>query len=188
MPFGLGFFAVAGAGAPALPTSYDLLETINLTSTASSVTFSNINTYTQYRHLQLRVAVREPFSSTGYTDLIMRINGDTTTAYDYHQLRGRHTNVVVSDTTNNQPNIRIRCNPTDASSIFGGAIIDILDFSNTSKNKTVRALSGVYTDTESQVAQTSGLWRNTNAITSLSFVPVYGTLGIGSRWSLYGLK
>ena len=47
MPFGLGFFATAGAGAAG---SFDLLETQVLGSAQASVTFSSLGTYSNYKH------------------------------------------------------------------------------------------------------------------------------------------
>jgi hypothetical protein len=57
----------------------------------------------------------------------------------------------------------------------GASILDILDYANTNKYKTIRLLAGV--DVNGTVATfggvvglTSGLWQNTNAITSIKLV------------------
>ena len=47
-----------GAVSPELVTgAYDLLETTTLTSSASSVTFSGLGSYTDYKHLQIRMVI-----------------------------------------------------------------------------------------------------------------------------------
>jgi hypothetical protein len=61
-----------------------------------------------------------------------------------------------------------------------------LDFSNTSKNKTIRALTGGI-DTETDINLTSGAWYSTAAVTSITFA-LATNYNAGSRFSLYGVK
>jgi len=72
-------------------------------------------------------------------------------------------------------------------------VIDILDYQNTSKNKTIRGLSGQDgnasgTATNWRIQLSSGAWYNSSAVTSITiFVPTW-TLGQYSSFALYGIK
>jgi hypothetical protein len=70
---------------------------------------------------------------------------------------------------------------------FGAGVIDILDYSSTTKNKTVRAIYGV-SDATPGVNLTSGLYAQTTAISSLTVTTATGNFAVGSRASLYGIR
>ncbi len=185
MPFGLGFFATAGVSAAG---SFDLLETQTLTGSQASVTFSNLNTSygSTYQHLQLRIVTSH--TGAGGNNLRLRFNADTGNNYSYHELIGNGSNV----TSGNAPSqssvlmvVALRQNLSNNS--FGAGVVDILDPFETTKNKTVRALSG-HASTESIVSLTSGARLNTEAITSITLLMGSGDIGAKSRYSLYGIK
>jgi len=69
---------------------------------------------------------------------------------------------------------------------FNGFVIDILDYSNTSKYKTTRELSGQDRNGSGEIALWSGNWRSTLAITSIEFSN--GTFDQYSSFALYGIK
>ena len=75
------------------------------------------------------------------------------------------------------------------SSIFGTATIDILDYRNESKYKSLRALAGNDRSGSGGVNISSGSWRSYNAITTITFGALYGS-GIlaGSHFALYGIR
>lgn len=191
MPFGLGFFAVAGAGAGGAG-AYDLLESVILTSNTASVTFSSLNTYSNYKHLQVRIVARDTnsFAST-IRDLNMRFNNDSGTNYFGHELIGDPSAPgVFSQSLGNTSRIRARAtiDDTATANVFVASIWDILDFSNTSKNKTVRILSGTNQgNTNARIVLSSGAWNNTAAITSITITGA-DLHKSGSRFSLYGVK
>ena len=172
--------------------AFDLLETTVLSSAASSVTFSNLNTYSDYKHLQVRIVARDTnsFAST-IRDLNMRLNSDSGTNYFGHELIGDPSAPgVFSQNLGNTTRIRARAtiDDTATANVFVASIWDILDFNNTSKNKTVRILSGTNQgNTDARIVLTSGAWNNTSAITSIS-IGSAESHKIGSRFSLYGIK
>ena len=176
----------SGGGAGA----YDLLETTTLTSSASSVTFSGLGSYSDYAHLQIRAVVRESSGAGGYTNSELTLNGDTGSNYSWHYLDGQGSS-VSSVGYGSQPNVRLQSfSPGDGSpsGIFGAGVIDILDFNNASKNSTVRALHGALTSTNKGIFLTSGAWYNTDAITSINFAIGANSWVAGCRFSLYGIK
>jgi hypothetical protein len=178
---------VSGGGAGA----FDLLETTTLASSASSVTFSGLDAYSDYKHLQIRAVERfDGAFSTTSTELIF--NGDTSNSYSQHKLEGDGSS-VSSDNKTNQDNIDLETTPraNADSGIFSSRVIDILDFSSTNKNTTVRCLAGLVAPniSRTRVYLISGAYYSTDAITSLTFQPALSANYIaGTRFSLYGVK
>ena len=176
----------AGGGGGA----YDLLETTTLATSASSVTFSGLGSYSDYAHLQIRAVVRESSGAGGYTNSQLTLNADTGSNYSWHYLDGQGSS-VSSVGYGSQPNVRLQSfSPGDGSpaGVFGSGVIDILDFNNGSKNSTVRALHGALTSTNKGIFFTSGAWYDTAAVTSISFAIGDNSWVAGSRFSLYGIK
>jgi hypothetical protein len=72
---------------------------------------------------------------------------------------------------------------------FGSIVIDILDYQNTNKFKTARGLGGSDNNGNGEIYLTSGLWRDTSAITSVSLFPGVGTtFNQYSSFALYGIN
>ena len=173
----LGIFSAAGAGGGAL-SDYELIQTTVLGSSQPSVTFSSLDTYSStYKHLQLRYV----WNSTSSAEVNVRYNGDTGSNYRRHYLQGDGSSVIsASDLSAAVGGYNIVTNPT-------ATIIDILDFSNSSKTKTSRTMWGF--TTSGYIALASGLWFATpQAITSIVLSPTAGNFATGSRFSLYGIK
>lgn len=174
-------------------TGYEWLETTVLPSNQASVIFSDLGTKysSTYKHLQIRMTGRsdDPGSSNA-RDLRIRVNGDTGLNYSAHRLRAEGT-VVVSDASVNQNAINAYTmfpRPDNPAGQFGAGIIDLLDFSSSSKNKTFRIFGGLRPTGESGVWLCSGFWNSTAPITSIAIFANVGNLVIGSRVSLYGLR
>lgn len=176
----IGFF---GAGAAA--GAYELIESNILGSNASSVTFSSIPS--TYKHLQVRVVAQEAGSGGGNGLLTMRFNGDTGSNYSLHQIEGRGSSVVSGAGTSTTYMYALWTRESVAyPDQFGAAVIDILDYASTAKYKTMRDLHGV---ADSRVWLSSGNWRSTSVITSITFNPLFeSNIKAGSRFSLYGIK
>ena len=169
----------AGGGAGA----FDLLETVSLTSSVSSVTFSGLDAYTDYKHLQIRAV---PLSGS-FDGITFRLNSDSTSAnYKAHFLQGDGS-TVGSFSADGNAGFR-NFGATGNSNTTYAHVIDILDFSNTSKNTTVRALQGAAGSTIDVIVLRSGVYLQTSAISSLNFIHQSSTFIAGSRFSLYGVK
>ena len=173
-----GLFS-SGAGAAA-STSYESIATTTVgAGGTTTVTFSSIpSTYTQ---LQIRGIMRMTNNADGPT---MRFNGDTTTSnYRLHYLQGNGTAASAGTIANNfydpitMPN---------GANIFGGFVIDILDYTNTNKYKTIRTIEGFDANGSGYVTFTSGLWQSTSAISSI--VMTGTTIQQYSSIALYGIK
>jgi hypothetical protein len=160
---------------------------ISPTSATTNINFDAIpQTFT---HLQFRV-----FASAN------NAGGDTFTIYGfdgtggssnsaYHTLYGNGIS-VFSAGASGQYNPGLTQMPgTSATSTRGVAIIDILDYRNTNKYKTVRSIGGYDANGSGYVALTSVLAFGIGSSTALTSVWFYiaNSFAAGSRIDLYGI-
>jgi len=168
--------------------AYDALATVTVPSGgAASITFAGIPT--GYKHLQIR-GIGKTTRVTYGAGTMVQFNGDTAANYANHELFGDGAAAYAAAGTG-VSSIRVdAANATTSSAnVFGVAVIDLLDYANTSKNKTLRALSG--TDVNGAggtIALNSGVWLNTSAITSITLFPEVGTFMQYSSYGLYGVR
>jgi hypothetical protein len=186
IPFGVLSAAGAGGG-PSGGGAYELIQSSILTSDTASVTFSSIPE--DYKHLQIRMVSRNPTNTGG---ALLRINGDTGSNYVSHRIYGFGGSVTSSalESATNVDLIAFTSASLSSSTDFGAGVIDILDYTNTSKNTTIRGLGGREQgngSTSDFIVLLSGLWINTSAVTSVSLTSE-GTFQTGSRFSLYGIR
>jgi len=182
----LGIFDSAKSG-NLYQTSYDSISTQTVSSLVSSVTFSSIpQTYT---HLQLRILAKTS-RGAGPDILCVRYNGDTGNNYADHLIYGDGSTVSPDkDTSYPQQNIhRVAADDVNAS-IFSPFVIDIFDYTNTNKFKTLRSLGGYDANGSGRIAFGSGLWQSTSAISSITLFSAYAeSWKPNTQFALYGLK
>lgn len=158
---------------------------------ASSVSFTNIpQTFT---HLQLRCLTRSGTGSDSYQSLVFNSTYNSgTTGYANHFIKGNGSSATsTAELLGNRINFGETMGGTGLSNTFGVAIIDILDYTNTNKNKTLRFLQGWDANGSGAVFLESGLWQSTNAITAIYLGPEnFGGASYAqySQFALYGIK
>lgn len=164
------------------------LETVRLGSSVASVEFTNLGQYSDYQHLQLRATNKVARSGSSAGTFSLKING-ATTGYRNHRLLGDGASVSSSDYSLPYLFFGLTAR-ADNSYVFGTQIVDILDPFDTSKNTTIRTLTGIVDSGEQNIALVSGLYNATTAVDSLEFFEGATSSSIlaGSRFSLYGLK
>lgn len=175
--------------------SYESIETVSVNSgtSVSSITFGSGGTIPQtYKHLQIRAMVKS--SRAAVNDYMQfRLNGDTTSSnYRSHALDADGSGSTYAETSANDLQVGWLPGDTNAS-MYGVGIIDILDYSDTSKYKTIRSIGGFEQNSTTSGSAwnglSSGLWLSTSAITSIRF-----NSGTGSNFkefttfALYGIK
>jgi len=154
---------------------------------ASDVTFSSIpSTYT---HLQIRTFTRDNGGGTT-SALPIQFNSDTGNNYVIRSLVGNGSSLTAySGAVSNSVDYTYHSSDGANSSIFGTSIIDILDYKNTNKYKTVMILNGVDFNGSGLCSFGSSLWLNTSAITSIKlFCSSSRNLKQYSQIALYGIK
>jgi hypothetical protein len=198
-PVTAGFTRVGGAWkqwyTAVEPSSYDLLETVTIGSAGQTVVeFINLNTNyaSTYQHLQLRTTVRTNRTGADSDPVRMRLNSDNGSNYTRHRLMTYLGNNVVPGAAITQDAMFITESAAcanNAANIFAGVITDILDPFETGKNTTIRSFGGNYASGWNAVEIYSGLWNNTNAITTITLTPLVGSHFVQyTGFSLYGLK
>ena len=165
-----------------LPTDFESIATITVGSGgASNVEFTSIPS--TFAHLQIRISSLG--SANTASSLSGTYNGDTGSNYSSHWLTGNGSSASAGSTAND--NIQY-FGFSLHSSESNTSIVDILDYANTNKYKTMRCLTGVDRNGSGSVWLFSGSWRNTNAITSIKITPNSGSFNQYSRFALYGVK
>jgi len=184
----LGIWAASGAGGAGGGTDFQLISTQLVTGSPSSVTFSSIPG--TFRHLQVRMTLKDSNGGSTMDAAYFTFNGDTTAGnYALHYLDGNGSGVNTGYSNSYVNSIRSVATTLFTSSAHSAHVMDIADYSQTTKFKTTRILGGAAPSIYSaqSVSLTSGLWMNTAAITSLTIGAVSGqTFVSGCRFSLYG--
>jgi hypothetical protein len=157
----------------------------------STIDFTSIPT--TYKHLQIRVLCR---SETAFTNdgILMRVGTggtlDTTSTLWGHFLKGDGATATAGSRSSTNIEMIQSSGATSASGVFGVAVIDLLDYSNTNKNKTFRSLTGVdQNNSTGEVRLASGSYgANTNAINTIRFYSAFANIAQNSSFALYGIK
>lgn len=165
--------------------SYDSIATTTVGAGGTSeIVFNSIPA--GYTHLQLRGIGRAVTAGGRFR---LQFNSDTGSTYTYHLLAANGS-ILSSLGGGNFDKITLSTtpDPVDLANCFVGMVIDILDYANTSKHKTVRTFSGLDLNGSGELGIYSGAWRNTNAITSIRFFNDAGNIAQNSQVALYGIK
>jgi hypothetical protein len=165
-----------GFGALLSSNSFESIATITLSSANSTVEFTSIPA--TFKHLQIRIM--SPSGSYG----TLRFNNDTTASnYYYHSLFGGGISAGAANSANNA----YLPVPGSWSSPYAG-VTDILDYTNTSKYKTIRSLEGTDSNGGGAIYFVSNLWKDTSTITSIKLIAQSANFGQYSSFALYGIK
>lgn len=188
MPFGLGFFAAAGAGGAG--ATFEHIATAFGSGTSGTITFSNIPQ--TYKHLQLRIIARHEDGSSDQVEYnYLRFNGVTTNTYTIHGLSSYGAEGYNQASSGGQMFVGYSNSPASGANQHAAALCDISDYAVTTKNKTIMSLTGGGNDSGSRMSLFSGAYYSTDAITSLSIISPNTTtrpFRTTSRFSLYGIK
>ena len=167
---------------------YQSIETVTVgAGGAATITFSSIPA--TYKHLQVRYMSRS--ANAAATDVLSwRFNSDTASNYSRHFLFGEGASVnsgaATSDTRMTTDGTT---GATATAGIFGVGVVDILDYADTNKYKTLRALSVDDRNGAGLVVLNSGNWRSTSAVSTITII-TNSTANFAqySQFALYGIK
>jgi hypothetical protein len=159
-------------------TSFESIATIVAAGGESSLQFTSIPQ--NYTHLQMRYYIRgSDAGATAFSNIY--VNGFAyTTNYSGHTIESNGSTVGRASIVSGggignlfSPGV------TSTANVFAAGIADVLDYTNTNKNKVVRVLHGHDTSGGGQLLSTA-------AVTSLGIFNM--TFVAGCRLSLYGIK
>jgi hypothetical protein len=147
--------------------SYASIATVTApTGAIGNFLFTNIPQ--NYRHLQLRFMCRVASGSAG-DEAYLAFNGATTEMMG-HQMFGDGASTTSAGNQYTTVMFTTRVIGTGSTAnAFSVGIIDILDYNNTSKGKTVKTVSGWDANGSGQVYLGSGAWSNLSPVTTLLF-------------------
>jgi hypothetical protein len=191
-------FGTSGSSTPSSSftpyNGYTALQTVTVTNSGvSSVSFTTIpQTYT---HLQIRSVSRS--TNAAYYDAYYLTNFDGAAASAnaaYHYMYGTGSAIGYGQGTG-AFSAQLGYIPanTIAANVFAAGIIDILDYSNTTKLKTIKSMVG-WDDNGSSTGQVYVTYAGalavglgTNAMTNIQ-ITVNTAFAINSKFTLYGIK
>jgi hypothetical protein len=185
---------IASSGVAASTSSYESIATTTVGSGGTStISFTSIPA--TYTHLQIRGVAKGSVSYGGGGDsILMQLNSDTGFNYAQHFLKGNGSAASAgAGTSVSSINVGfITNNNTSVANMFGAVVIDLLDYANTSKYKTVRSLSGADTNgtlsNNDEIDFRSGLWQSTSAVNAITFSIPSANFAQYSQLALYGIK
>ena len=162
-----------------MASTYEPIATTTVSTATNTITFSTISG--SYTDLIIVTNVK----STSTENMSMRFNSDTGSNYSRTVLNGNGSSAASTRQSS------VTSIGTDENGYFDGSnfnqakIIQVMNYSNSTTYKTSlirsnRAQSG----TDAIV----GLWRNTNAITSITLGANSLNFATGSTFTLYGIK
>lgn len=177
-----GLVGMLGVGG-GVATNFDSIATYSVGGGGSStIVFSSIPS--TYKHLQIR-GLSGNAGGAG-NSLNMYFNTDsTTTNYYHHNLRGDGGGTATAGNGNTYRVSYVG----GASPNFAGLIIDILDYADTNKYKTVKTLGGYDANGSGWIALNSELWKSTSAVNAITLTADGGnSFQQYSHFALYGIK
>jgi hypothetical protein len=157
----------------------------SVSGNGSSGTIQINNIPSTFTHLHLRGSVR---STTTSSQLYIRLNGDSGGNYATHYVYGTGSGVVggtggTSGTVHLLGELPASTSLANTSSVF---YADLLDYTDTTKYKTIKGSSGYDLNGSGTVWFTSSVWMNTAAVTSIQ-IPANSAFDTNSRFDLYGI-
>jgi hypothetical protein len=153
-----------------------------LGSTASNITFSSVpQTFT---HLQARIWGKGTFNNSG-SGLSVVCSFTGYAPLYRHRVAGNGTSALSQSYASSFGSIGSISDVNSSATIFGANIFDFLDYTSTTKNKTLRYIGGFDANGSGEITLGSSL-ASGGAITSLDFT-TDGNWVAGCRIDLYGI-
>jgi hypothetical protein len=160
---------------------------------SSSITFSSIPA--TYTHLQIRGIAKTNDTADDRQPIRAIFNADTGNNFSRHLLFGNGSSASYDygTSTTSRLGASVISNFASYANMFTGFVVDILDYTNTNKPTTTRALGGFTTNNATannfrQIALGSFAWSNNDAITSIQLQPFSNNFVQYTQFSLYGIK
>lgn len=165
--------------------SMEAISSITLSGASNLIEFNDIPL--TYQHLEIRSMI---LGSSANQDIFIRFSNygaaDSGSNYSWHELRGNGS-TASSGNSANATAMYVSSNAIDTT-FPDISIIQIADYQNTGKFKTIRVLRGGDRNGSGTLGVFSGNWRNIESVSSIFIYVVSGTFNTNSTFSLYGIK
>ena len=192
--YGSSRFSISAANPYANHGEFYPIATVTVGSGgASSIEFTSIPG--TYQHLQIRGIFKSTNAASSANQMKVRLNADSGTNYSQHYLLGTGASAsaggAASQTSGEAGYIPFTSNFGYSTDRFGAAVIDLLDYANTSKNTTTRSFWGFDFNfdgsTPGWVGLSSSAWLSSSAVTSITFTTTNNFAQFTTA-ALYGLR
>lgn len=164
--------------------NYYSIASTTLTSDTSTITFSSIPT--TYTHLEVRITT----GTTNTTETAyMRFNSDSSSNYLGYQLyatQSGYPNITANSETSSTA-LFAGISWTSDSNYQGSSIVQIPNYRNTNMLKAMTSIQGGNGANQGIALFRNGAWKNTSAITDITFVLGAGSFRTDSVFALYGI-
>jgi hypothetical protein len=166
--------------------TYELIASNTLTTDTASVTFSSIPA--TYTDLVLRWSIRSTANSFETSGQV-QVNSSTTT-YSNTYLRAQSSSASSGRLAVSYHFLSFAVNGdiATANTFASGEMYLPNYLSSDNKVFSFFTASEGNNNTDPGIAATAGLWRNSSAITSVTFLPASDNIKSGSSFFLYGIK
>ena len=173
--------------------SFESIATVTASGGETSLILGSIPS--TYASLQIRGRYKDT-STTDYgfgVNLLARANS-IASGYTKHNLYGNGSAAAASGGTGETYLNFGGCYMSSGASytnMFSPIVIDILNYGNTTQNKTVKYITGNdanQASTNRTISLGSNLIQSTSAISSLTFYPADTAFAAGTTFALYGIK
>ena len=153
---------------------------------SSTITFSSIPQ--NYEHLQLRLLSRSSGVDYG---IIVKLNSDAGSNYYRHYLYADGSTIASGGDASAFSGALFLYSALSSgtANVYSANIVDVLDYANTNKYKTMRNLNGSDFNGSGFVSLSSALWNSTAAVNSITLT-IYGGHNFVqyTHAALYGIK
>lgn len=192
---GYGQFAYTATSAAPTNSYFPIASYTVPSGGVSSITFGGLPQ--TYSHLQIRALVKGTDATDNRVAFSVQFNGDTTSSYNTHNLIAEGSGTPTAGSSGSttymfgNPNSEFPASGSGVSSasIFGAAVIDVLDYTNVNKFKTAKFLGGWDNNgATGRITFESGLYRSLNTITSIYIYPNIGSWAQHTNISIYGVN
>jgi hypothetical protein len=183
----LGIIASSTQQGRASGPSYDSIATVYVASgSQATVTFDNIPQ--TYKHLQIRGIIQNTSGSVNSGWLYGKFNNDSSASYSYHILSGYNASPSAGNGSS-QTIMLVGDSSNSGNGTYGPFIIDVLDYSLTTKYKNTFGKNGVVAPTSfGEHNYLSGIYTSTSAITRIDMWTASYNWNTYSHIGLYGIK
>jgi hypothetical protein len=167
--------------------SYDSIATVYVASgSQATVTFDNIPQ--TYKHLQIRGIIQNTATSVNSGWLQGRFNNDSSASYSYH-IASAYNAAPQAGSAGSQTAMLVADSSNSGNGTYGPFIIDVLDYSLTTKYKNTFSKNGVIGGTSfAEHNYNSGIYTSTSAITRIDMWTASYNWNTYSHIALYGIK
>lgn len=168
--------------------SFESIATVTADGSSQFIYFTSIPQ--TYKHLQIRGLAKNASGGSSDDNLYLRFNGDTGSNYNWHNFKGNGASAIAENVVNWSVSAPGKIPATSSYNVkqLGATIIDILDYSSTSKAKVWRSFNANPVDDSFRtISFSSASWMNTNAVTEIQ-LGCSNIFTTTTTFALYGIK